>query len=95
MYYNKDGKKIEIMEWCELLENFNYKIIKRETLPNGKWISTVWIGLDSSFNGKKPLIFETMVFSKKGEWEELACERYSTLEEAEIGHEKMVKKFNK
>ena len=95
MYYNKKGELIELMEWAKLREDENYKIVKQETLPNGKWVSTVWLGLDHSFSERKPLIFETMVFSsEKGNSSE-KMERYSTLEEAEKGHQEMVEKFNR
>mgnify|MGYP001558220120 FL=1 len=93
MHYNKQGKKIELLEWGKLLEDSTYKIIKQETLSDGKWVSTVWIGLDHQFGGGLPLIFETMVFSKEGEYNELDMDRYSTLEEAQRGHETMVQKW--
>lgn len=98
MYYNKEGKKIDLKTWSNHLEDGDYKIIKQETLPNGKWVSTVWLGLDYQFGKGKPLIFETMVFPKypikKGDFLDEDMERYSTLEEALKGHEEMVKKHN-
>lgn len=93
MYYNKNGKKIELLEWAKLLENKDYKVINQEVLPDGKWVSTVWLGLDHQFGEGKPLIFETMVFPKEGDYIELDLDRYSTLEEAKLGHKKMVKKY--
>lgn len=93
MYYDKNGKQIDLMAWAELLNDFNYKVIKQETLENGKWISTVWLGLDHSFDNGKLLIFETMVFSARENMKELAMERYSTEEEAIEGHKKMVEKY--
>ena len=57
-----------------------------ETLYKNKRISTVFLGLDHQFNEiGKPLIFETMVFPECE-----ICERYSTWEEAEKGHKKVV-----
>lgn len=94
MYYDKDGRKLGLFEWAKLMENFEYKVIKQDTLPDGKWVSTVWLGNDHNFSGKGPiLIFETMVFSRKGGYNELDMDRYSTLEEAKAGHEKMVEKY--
>jgi len=106
MYYNKKGEKIELMEWAKLLEDNNYKVIKQETLPDGTGVSTVWLGLDHQFGKGKPLIFETMVFSKyykkysfRGKEyksrDSLDMERYSTLKEAREGHKKMVEKWLK
>ncbi len=95
MYYNKEGKKISMEEWARLFEDFEYKIISQITLSNGKRVSTVWLGLDHSFGDGTPLIFETMVFSKKGDCSsEEHCERYATLKEAEAGHERIVKEFS-
>lgn len=86
MQYNKEGEKIELMAWAKLVEDKEYKIIKQDTLPNGKWVSTVWLGLDHSFDGGKLLIFETMVFPKEGDYMDEDMERYTTLEEATLGH---------
>ena len=91
-YYDKDGKPLELMEWAKLFENFSYKRIGLDELSNGYRVSTVWLGLDHSFGGGKPLIFETMVFKGKGN-SDLDMERYSTLEEAVKGHKRIVKKW--
>ena len=65
-------------------------------MSNGKWVSTVFLGIDHNFWGKgKPLIFETMVFPNKIDLDELDMDRYSTWGEAEKGHKKMVKKWSK
>jgi len=55
----------------------------------GKRVSTVWLGLNHRFDEGKPLIFETMVFKDKS-GAEIYCERYSTWEEAEEGHQKAI-----
>ncbi len=81
------------MEWAKLIEDSEYKRVAETTLPDGKWVSTVWLGLDHSFGGDKPLIFETMVFSRKDDENDLDYQRYSTLEEAQKGHEEIVKKY--
>lgn len=98
-YYKRDGTPYPegeqgLMEWSEDFENFDKKIVKQETLPNGKWVSTVWLGLDHSFLGGDPLIFETMVFESKG-GDDVDMERYSTEEEALEGHKRMVEKYSK
>ena len=68
--------------------------MKQDLLPNGKWVSTVWLGLDCQFGEGKPLIFETMVFPEKGNFLDIDCARYSTEEEALKGHEEMIKKHS-
>jgi len=98
-YYDRDCKPIEMMTWAKLFEDATYKIIKQTRLPNNRWVSTVWLGLDHSFGGSsQPLIFETMVFSKKlvsikKHGKELDTRRYSTLKEARQGHKEMCEKW--
>jgi hypothetical protein len=85
-------EKMDLLE--EKFRDFDYKVVKQEALSDGKWISTVWLGLDHRMlESGKPLIFETMVFSKWGDYGELDMERYSTESEALAGHKRMVKKW--
>lgn len=93
-YYDRQGKSISMKEWCTLLEDAKYKILARTNLPDGRWVSTVWLGLDHRFEEGTPLIFETMVFPKDS-WAELDCNRYSSEEAALAGHEAMVGKWRK
>ena len=82
------------MEWAKQLKT--ERRVAETTLENGNWVSTVWLGLDHNFGMQgPPLIFETMVFPKEGEWGELDCRRYSTEEEALAGHEEMVEKWKR
>lgn len=94
MYYGLDGQKISMEEWGAMV-TAKEKILKQETLPNGRWISTVWLGLDHSFGDGPPLIFETMVFPSNGDLSEEDMDRYSTREEALVGHQRMVEKWTK
>jgi len=88
--YDKEGKLIDLMVWGKLLEDSDYRIINKTRLK-GCTVSTVWLGLDHSFGGDRPLIFETMVFIK--DFDEDYCERYTTLEEARDGHERAVDRY--
>lgn len=66
------------------------RTIKQEdvTYKDKKYlISTVDLGLDHSFGEGPPLYWETMIFPE-GEWGDLYCERYSSIEDAKKGHEK-------
>ena len=65
--------------------------VAKTTLKDGSSVSTVFLGMDHGFGGK-PLIFETMVFSKNVAMDG-DMDRYSTEEEAKTGHDKMVKKW--
>ncbi|MBT9166763.1 MAG: hypothetical protein DDT19_00087 [Syntrophomonadaceae bacterium] len=69
------------------------RVVRQETLPNGLFVSTVFLGIDHGWSEQKPLIFETMVFPSEADLNELDMERYSTWEEAEQGHQEMVEKW--
>lgn len=93
MYYDRQGNPISQAAWLRSCIGASERVAET-TLPNGRWVSTVYLGLDHRFgNDGPPLIFETMAFPSHGEWGELDCERYSTEEEAVAGHQRMVEKW--
>ena len=65
------------------------RVVAKDQCGNAK-VSTVFLGVDYDFTGKKPLLFETMVFGGPYDGEE---QRYSTWEEAEEGHKKVVSRL--
>lgn len=82
-------------EWSDQIEKMHETHTQHvcRTTINGKWISTVWIGLDygSIFKNLIPLLFETMIFDdEKDEFMDYQC-RYPTWNEAEKGHEEAIK----
>ena len=88
--YILDGKTpvlCDLLTWARWFENSDRRVASTEV--GGVHISTVFLGLDHSFGHGPPLLFETMVF-RDGDGEEQ--ERYSTWEEAEAGHERMVER---
>lgn len=89
--YDRDGEPMDILD--PRLVDRNYKRIDETHLEDGKWISTVWLGIDHRYGDGPPLIFETMVFTADGEWGELDMQRYSTEEAARAGHVEMVAKW--
>lgn len=96
-YYNKEGKEIDLYEWARLLEDIDYKIIKQETLKNGYFVSTVWLGLNHAWREGEVLIFETMVFDRKDDknsYMDVYMDRYTTEAEARRGHEIIKDKFD-
>lgn len=93
-YYDRHGNPMTLMEWASRLESRGTdKRVAETTLPNGRWVSTVWLGLNHNFGRGRPLIFETMVFASKDDMGELDCDRYSTEAEALAGHEAMCAKW--
>lgn len=92
-------KETNLFKWAEWFETAD-RIVAQNTIEHIKgkrWgnigigkiekikVSTVFLGLDHSFNGGKPLLFETMIFG--GGYDDYQ-ERYTTWEEAEKGHKK-------
>ena len=93
-YYDKDGTPIpDTLIWARKLEDIDYKRIAQTILPDGKLVSTVWLGLNHNYGSGPPLIFETMVFEAGRGGGEVDTERYSTLAEAQDGHHEMVRKW--
>ena len=92
-YYDKVGNSITMEEWSNRFPDRAYRRVAETTLPDGTWISTVWLGLNHQFGDGPPLIFETMAFSTRENLNELDCQRYSTLADAEAGHTAMVCKW--
>lgn len=92
-YYDRQGNPMTLMEWAALYENADIKSVKRDVLEDGKVVSTIWKGLDHRFGEGAPLIFETMVFPSEEDFGELDGERYSTEDEAIVGHIAMVGKW--
>jgi hypothetical protein len=100
VYYDRQGHPLTLLQWAKRYEKGaealrDEKRVAETTLPNGRWVSTVWLGLDHQYGDGPPLIFETMVFpSKDGPLEEMDCDRYSTEAEALAGHQAMVEKWS-
>lgn len=97
-YYSPLGRPIDFGIGATAREKCNPHV--NETTVSEFYISTVWIGHDMSMRkyflkeGEKitPIIFETMIFKESQSGEnmsglDLYQERYSTIEEAEAGHE--------
>ncbi len=78
----------DIFEWGSWFETAN-RIVAQAVLKNGVKVSTVFMGLDRSFNDGEPILFETMIFGGKHDQYQ---ERYSTWEEAEEGHKQALSK---
>jgi len=74
----------DVRTWAEWFETVNRRI-EYDVAPDGRIISTVFLGIDHGFvDGGPPLLFETMTFDRDGR--ELACLRSSTVVDARIAH---------
>ena len=94
--YDKDGNPITMEQFSELKfgGDMEYHRVGSDDI-GPYWVSTVWLGMDHNFFGHgPPLIFETMVFltAERDDPEhhglrEFDTHRWSTLEEAQKGHQ--------
>jgi hypothetical protein len=85
---DKTYRSAELMEWAEQFETMDRHV--GNDIVHGKLVSTVWLGLDHSFHGDEPLVFETMIFSEHKPRTEIYMKRYSTWDEAAEGHQKAI-----
>ena len=81
---------VEFREWTLVHGSPEDRRVDQTTLPDDKWVSTVFLGMDHAFGDGPPLLFETMVFTSKKRMSEESCERYSTWNEAVAGHARIV-----
>jgi hypothetical protein len=75
--YDKQGKPISLRQWAETFEyEPEYRRVAETNLPSGRWVSTVWLGINYNLSEEgPPLIFETMVFESKDHLVELDVDR--------------------
>lgn len=92
-YFDKVGKPLELLTWARLFEDVSYRRIAADTVPDGKVVSTVWLGTDYSSNNP-PLIYETVVFTNGYGLSKVEEMRYATEMEAREGHRQMVQKYS-
>lgn len=92
-YYLLEGKTpvkvADCLTWATSPKNTaETRRVNLTKLDDEVTISTVFLGLDHSWGGGPPLLFETMIFGgPHSDYQE----RYSTWDEAEEGHMKAVK----
>jgi hypothetical protein len=76
-----------VEEWGRYFQTANRRVALEEIGPY--IISTVFLGLDHSFGGELPILFESMIFGPPN-GNEVDMDRCSTWEEAIEMHERMV-----
>jgi hypothetical protein len=96
---NSDWSVEEIedtLEWGKYMGESDDRQLAVTVWPEGQWLSTVFLGLDHSFGGYVPILFETMAFGfdpEESEWSDNYCERYATAEEAVANHKELEKRI--
>lgn len=64
--------------------------VAETTLPDGRWLSTVFLGLNHSHGDSGlPVLFESLLFEKNGDSTDQQ-ERYFDVEEARAGHARIL-----
>ena len=76
----------EYIDW----ERNNSRTVAREDIGDAT-VSTVFLGLDHSFNGVTPVLWETMIFGGKHDQYQ---ERYKSHYDAIIGHQRAINLVN-
>lgn len=82
----------DVLTWGQWLEEDERRIVRHQAfVVNGREIevSTVFLGLDHSFFGGPPVLWETRVFGKDIDWQR----RYTSREAAIEGHDEAVEEF--
>jgi hypothetical protein len=70
------------------------RTVGKTILPDGRKVSTVFLGLDHNWNDDgDPILFESMLFGIEGYSEEHDMDRYCTWDEAYEGHRNMEEKW--
>jgi len=94
-YFDRRGKAISMYDWAT---RFDLDRHVAETTLGNCWVSTVYVGVDMTYDlaGRKPHIFETMVFHRKKKRGSTVLDgpvRYATLAQAARGHKRIVAKW--
>jgi hypothetical protein len=93
-YYILEGhepRPAEMLEWAKWHSTAE-KIVAQDTFDVGDkkvFVSTVFLGMDHSWNGGPPLLFETMVFGGEYDQQQWRC---STWEQAVSQHKMALNK---
>jgi hypothetical protein len=94
LYYDRKGRPMDMMAWAQQHEDYDCRTVAQHWV-RGWMVSTVWLGIDHNFTRQgPPVIFETMVFPPgdeaggHGVTSDEYCERYSTEEAAQAGHDR-------
>lgn len=95
LYFDRTGAPIDAIQWADLSDDPEYRFLAQTVLPDGRWVATIWIGIDISAGmADRPYIFETTVFVKPpapGErLRTLRDRQYQTEAEALAGHREIL-----
>lgn len=78
----------DICKWGDWFQNHR-RPVQQDDIGDTR-VSTVFLGVDHSWQDGPPVLFETMIFGGDRDQE---CHRYHTWEEAEAGHRQVLESF--
>lgn len=79
----KPVREDDLFKWGEWMQTAN-RVVAKTKADDDVEVSTVFLGLDHNFMDEgPPILFETMIF---GGEHDMYQDRYTTWEEAELGH---------
>jgi hypothetical protein len=76
------GAEPDLMRWAKWLETAD-RHLARDDIGFDVWVSTVFLGLDHSFGGGPPVLWETMIF---GGPHDQYQDRHTSRDDALAGH---------
>lgn len=92
MFYILKEKKpimVDYEDWVKWIKSNHPNRKVKQTQFNGGMVSTIFLGIDHNFSGfGEPLVFQSLVIGGINDGNSI---RFTTWEEAEKGHEVMVK----
>lgn len=93
-YFLRDGTPTDAQTWRGLQGDAAYLQVEKTTLPNGRWISTIWLGIqyESPPADGAPELFESVVFDVDTQ-QPLTSVRHATEAEARAAHQRLVKEW--
>lgn len=77
----------DTLKWGRWFGEPGKRVVKSDHIGDVH-VSTIFLGIDHSFHGGPPVLWETMIFG--GEHDQYQ-ERYTSLEDAKQGHEEALK----
>jgi hypothetical protein len=96
---NAQGEPVvarDTMEWGCFYGMSELRRVDRTILPDGRVVSTIFLGLDHNYEDDgPPILWETMVFPKDGDYSEVEMDRCAgSREQAQAMHQRMVEKVS-
>lgn len=79
----------DVLEWGKWMAGADRRVARDRIEPDIE-ISTVFLGIDHAYDGRGPVLFETMAFDDYGGGE---THRYATWDEALAGHAAVVERI--